>query len=256
MFILLNVSIIQRSMLPLHAWGSGRQQNSIEIHTFVRQCSGYIHKVIGQDKFCRVSSKAKTGGDKGMKIKRWLIRGCKNNKNGIKLGHVTNALMRSHYLWPRKSQNCTIPVNLEAIQITMIATKLFQPLYLGFNHVLQYNIYGLQLSNFSISLAFTPNWHPQTYPIIFKYNLKKLNYLQSPQSSARTASYGLGLQLQHVPSILSVPLDGLKLNCTGSVSFDSVFLRYCGLFQSSFHFWHQFWLDCSIQACLFLDWTS
>ena len=34
-------------------------------------------------------------------------------------------MMRSHYLWPRKSQNHTIPVNLEAIQTTMIASKLF-----------------------------------------------------------------------------------------------------------------------------------
>ena len=51
-------------------------------------------------------------------------------------------LMRLHHLWPQKLQNCTIPFNLEAIQITMIATKLFQPLYLGFNHILQYIIYN------------------------------------------------------------------------------------------------------------------
>ena len=34
-------------------------------------------------------------------------------------------MMRSHYLWPRKSQNRTIPVNLEAIWTTTIASKLF-----------------------------------------------------------------------------------------------------------------------------------
>ena len=51
--------------------------------------------------------------------------------------------MRLHYLWPWKSQNCTIPVNLEAIQTTMIASKLFQPLYLGYNQVLHYIVYGL-----------------------------------------------------------------------------------------------------------------
>ena len=43
-------------------------------------------------------------------------------------------------------------------------------------------------------------------------------------------------QLQHVPSISSVPSDGLKLNCTGSVSFDSVFARYHSLFWSSVYF--------------------
>ena len=145
-------------------------------------------------------------------------------------------LIKSHYLWPWKLQNCTIPFDLEAIQITTIAIKLFQPLYLGFNCVLQYNIYGLWLSNFSISLAFTPDRHPWTYLIIFKYNLKKLNYLQSLQSSTRTASYGLGLQSQHVPSISLVPSDSIKLNCTGSVSFDSVSSRYHGLFWSLFHF--------------------
>ena len=74
-------------------------------------------------------------------------------------------LMRSHYLWPQKSQNHTIPVNLEAIQTTTIASKLFQPLYLGYNRVLHYIIYGMQLSNFDISLAFTSDWHPQTYPL-------------------------------------------------------------------------------------------
>ena len=153
---------------------------------------------------------------------------------------VVHMLMRSHYLWPQKLQNHTISFNLEAIQITTIATKLFWPLYLGFNCVLQYNIYGLQLSSFSIFSAFTPDWHPWSYLIIFKYNLKKLNYLWSSQSSARAASYGLGLQSQHVPSISLVPLDGLKLNHTGSVSFDSVFSRYYGLFWSLFHFWYQF----------------
>ena len=74
-------------------------------------------------------------------------------------------LMRSPYLWPRKLQNHTIPVNLEAIQTTTIASKLFQPLYLGYNRVLHYIVYGLQLSNFDISLAFTSDWHPRTYPL-------------------------------------------------------------------------------------------
>ena len=162
-------------------------------------------------------------------------------------GNATAPVMRLHYLWPWKSQNCTIPFNLEAIQITMIATKLFWPLCLGFNRILQYNIYGLWLSNFSISSAFTlTGILGLMYSIIFKYNLKKLNYLWSLQSSARTALYGLRLQLQHVPSISSVSSDGLKLNHTGSVSFDSVFSRYCSLFQASFYFSHQFWLDCSI----------
>ena len=139
-------------------------------------------------------------------------------------------LMRSHYLWPQKLQNHTIPVNLEAIQTSTIASKLFQPLYLGYNRVLHYIIHGLQLSNFDISPAslnlFT----------IFKYILKKLNYLWLLQSSTRTASYGLRLQLQHVPSILLVPLDSLKLNCTWSVSFDSVFSRYRILLWASFYF--------------------
>ena len=148
--------------------------------------------------------------------------------------------MRSHYLWPQKSQNHTIPVNLEAIQTTTIASKLFQPLYLGYNWVLHYIVYGLQLSNFDISSA------SSDLSIIFKYIFKKLNYLQLPQSSTRTALYGLGLQSQHVPSILSVPSDSIKLNCTGSVSFDSVFSRYHSLFQALFYFWHQFWLDHSI----------
>ena len=30
-------------------------------------------------------------------------------------GFILLMLMRSHYLWPRKLQNCTIPVNLESI---------------------------------------------------------------------------------------------------------------------------------------------
>ena len=72
-------------------------------------------------------------------------------------------VMRSHYLWPWKLQNCTIPVSLEAIQTTTITSKLFQLLYLGYNQVLHYIIYGLRLSNFDISLAFTSNQHPQTY---------------------------------------------------------------------------------------------
>ena len=71
---------------------------------------------------------------------------------------------------------------------------------------------------------------------IFKYILKKLNYLQCPQSSTGTASYDLGLQLLHVPSISLFSLDGLKLNCIGSVSFDSVFSRHCSLFWASVYF--------------------
>ena len=52
----------------------------------------------------------------------------------------------------------------------------------------------------------------------------------------RNASYDLGLQLQQVPSISLVPSDSLKLNCTGSVSFDSVFSKYHNLFRSSVYF--------------------
>ena len=81
------------------------------------------------------------------------------------LGCLGKALMRLHHLWPRKSQNHTIPVNLEAIQTTMITSKLFQMLYLGYNWVLHYIVYGLQLSNFDISLAFTSDQHPWTYPL-------------------------------------------------------------------------------------------
>ena len=62
-------------------------------------------------------------------------------------------LMRSHHLWPRKSQNCIIPVNLEAIQTTTITSKLFRMLYLGYYRALPYIVYGLQLGNFDISLA-------------------------------------------------------------------------------------------------------
>ena len=103
-------------------------------------------------------------------------------------------------------------------------------LYLGYNQVLHYIVYGLQLSNFDISLA------SSDLSAIFKYILKKSNYLWSLQSSTGTASYDLGLQLQHVPSISLVLLDGLKLNCTGSILFDSVFSRYHGLFWSSVYF--------------------
>ena len=71
---------------------------------------------------------------------------------------------------------------------------------------------------------------------IFKYIFKKSNYLQLPQSSTETASYNLRPRSQHVPSISSVPSDGLKLNRTGSVSFDSVFSRYHSLFWSSVYF--------------------
>ena len=73
--------------------------------------------------------------------------------------------MRSHYLWPQKLPNHTIPVNLESTQTITIASKLFWTLYLGYNRVLHYIVYGLQLSNSDISLAFTPNQHPQTYPL-------------------------------------------------------------------------------------------
>ena len=97
-------------------------------------------------------------------------------------------LMRLHYLWPRKLQNCTIPVNLEAIQTTTITSKLFWPLYLGYNRVLHYTVYGLRLSNFNISLA------SLDLSAIFKYILKKLNYLQLLQSSTGTASYDIRLQ--------------------------------------------------------------
>ena len=112
----------------------------------------------------------------------------------------------------------------------MIASKLFQTLYLGYYRVLHYIVYGLRLRNFNISLA------SSDLSTIFKYIFKKSNYLQSLQSSTETASYDLGPQSQHVPSISSVPLDGLKLNCTGSVSFDSVFSRYHGLFWASVYF--------------------
>ena len=40
-------------------------------------------------------------------------------------GKAAIPVMRSHHLWPWKSQNHTIPVNLEAIQTTTIASKLF-----------------------------------------------------------------------------------------------------------------------------------
>ena len=52
----------------------------------------------------------------------------------------------------------------------------------------------------------------------------------------KNSSYDLGLQLQHVPSISSVPSNGQKFNCTESVSSDSVFSRYCGLFRASVYF--------------------
>ena len=145
----------------------------------------------------------------------------------VTLHLIALLVMRLHHLWPRKSQYCTIPVNLEAIWTTTITSKLFQTLYLDYSWVLHYTVYGLWLSNFDISSA------SSDLSTIFKNILKKLNYLWSPQSSTGTASYDLGLQLQHIPSISSVPSDGLKLNRTGSVSFDSVFSRYHGLFQSS-----------------------
>ena len=73
-------------------------------------------------------------------------------------------------------------------------------------------------------------WH--SHPIgILGLILKKSNYLQLLQSSTETASDDLELQSQHVPRVLLVPLDGLKLNHTGSV-----FLRYHRLFWSSVYF--------------------
>ena len=41
-------------------------------------------------------------------------------------------MMRLHHLWPQKSQNHIIPVNLEAIRTTTIANKLFRMLYSGY----------------------------------------------------------------------------------------------------------------------------
>ena len=103
-------------------------------------------------------------------------------------------------------------------------------LYLGYYQVLHYIVYGLQLRNFDISSA------SLDLSAILKYIFKKSNYLPLPQSSTETALYDLGPQSQHVPSISLVPSDGLKLNCTGSVSFDSVFSRYHSLFLSSVYF--------------------
>ena len=73
-------------------------------------------------------------------------------------------LMRSHYLWPRKSQNHTIPVNLEAIQTTTITIKLFQTLYLGYNTTLSM-AYDLAISTYP--------WH---LPLIVI--LRLISYLQ------------------------------------------------------------------------------
>ena len=39
---------------------------------------------------------------------------------------VARPVIRSHHLWPRKLQNHTIPVNLEAIRTTMIAILRLQ----------------------------------------------------------------------------------------------------------------------------------
>ena len=126
--------------------------------------------------------------------------------------------MRLHHLWPRKLQNCTIPVNLEAIRTTMIASKLFQPLYLGYNRC------DLAISTYP--------WHSHPIGILglICYLWIYPQEVKSLQSSTETASYDLGFQLQHVPSISSVHLDSLKL------SFDSVFSRYHGLFWSSVYF--------------------
>ena len=71
------------------------------------------------------------------------------------------------------------------------------------------------LRNFNISLAFTFDWHPQTYLLSSNISLSQITCdCRNPVQKQP--------QLQHVPSVSSVPLDSLKLNCTGSVSFDSV----------------------------------
>ena len=81
-------------------------------------------------------------------------------------GRWQGPLIWSHYLWPRKlASEIAKSHNLEAIWTTTTASKLFQTLYLGYNWVLHYIIYGLRLSNFDISSAFTSNWHPWTYPL-------------------------------------------------------------------------------------------
>ena len=100
----------------------------------------------------------------------WLKPWKKTKKLLLKV----SLLMRSHHLWPWKLQNRTIPVNLEAIQTTTISSRLFWMLYLGYNQVLHYIVYGLQLSNLDISSA------SSDLSAIFKYILKKSNYLQSP----------------------------------------------------------------------------
>ena len=138
--------------------------------------------------------------------------------------------MRLHHLWPWKSQNRIIPVNWETIRMTTIASKLFWTLYLGYYRVLHYIVYGLRLGNFDISSAFTFDQHPRTCPLSSNISLRSqitCNCCNPVQKQP---------QLQHVPSVLVVPLDGLKLNRTGSVSFDSVFSRYHGLFWSSVYF--------------------
>ena len=129
--------------------------------------------------------------------------------------------MRSHHLWPCKSQNCIIPVNWETIWTTTIASKLFQTLYLRYYRVLHYIIYGLRLRNFDISSDLSATSY---ITLRSQITCNHCNPVQKqPQS-------------QHVPSVSSVPSDGLKLNCTGSVSFDSVFSRCCDLFWSSVYF--------------------
>ena len=146
-------------------------------------------------------------------------------------------VMRLHYLWPRKSQNCTIPVNLEAIQTTKLLASYS-------DHYTQATIEFYTTSSMACNLAVS-TYSQHSHPIgilgllcsaIFEYILKKFNCLQSLQSSTGTASYDLGLQSQHVSSISLVPLNGPKLNHTGSVLFDSVFSRYHGLFWSSVYF--------------------
>ena len=80
-------------------------------------------------------------------------------------------------------------------------------------------------------------WHPWAYLLssnIFSRSQITCNRRNPAQKQPHT--YELRLQLQHVPSVLLVPLDGLKLNRTGSVLFDSVFSRYHGLFWSSVYF--------------------
>ena len=117
----------------------------------------------------------------------------------------------------------------------MIASNLFWLLYLGYNQVPHYIIYGLWLSKFDISLAFTSDWHPRTYPLSSTISSRS-QVTCDRRNLVQKQPHDLGLQSQHVSSVSLVPLDSLKLNSTGPVSFDSVYSRYHGLFQSSVYF--------------------